>query len=145
MKKIISLLAVITLLFCLSACGKSDDTVYEGDGTNNTATVDLTTLSSTMVYSEVSQMMTHPETYEGKTIVMNGVCSLYYNTEDQEKTYYACVIKDATACCSQGLEFVLKDGQKYPELDTEIKVKGVFSSYNEDGQTYYHISDAELL
>ena len=144
MKKILSVLMCLVVFICLTACGQNKETVYEGEG-NNSAVVDLTKLSSTMVYSEVSQMMERPDDYIGKTIIMNGVCTLYYNTTDESQTYYACLIKDATACCSQGLEFTLTDGQEYPPLDSEIKVKGVFASYEEDGQTYYHIADAKIL
>lgn len=62
--------------------------------------------------------------------------------------YYACVIADATACCSQGLEFVLEGDytypDDYPELGTDITVVGTFDTYDENGQTYCHLIDAKL-
>ena len=149
MKKLISVILCIVCLLCLAACGnKSEGTVYEGGGTSSTdpkdVTVDLTRMSATMVYSEVSQMMTKPQSYIGNTIIMNGTFSLYYN-DDKTKSYAACIVKDATACCSQGLEFLLKDGIEYPKLDDQITVKGVFELYDEDGTQYARIKDAELL
>nr|MCR5716177.1 hypothetical protein [Lachnospiraceae bacterium] len=72
-----------------------------GDGSVD---VDLTTLSSTMVYSEVYNMMVSPDAYVGKTIRMSGLMSIFLD-EATEKYYYACIIQDATACCAQGIEF----------------------------------------
>lgn len=57
--------------------------------------VDLTALSSTMVYSEVYNMMTSPEDYIGKTVKMKGMYSVYHD-ESTDKYYFACIIKDAT-------------------------------------------------
>ena len=68
--------------------------------------VDLTTMSSTMVYSEVSNMITDPDSYRGKTVCMNGTFSIY---DSGEKVYFACLIAEATACFSNGIEF-LREG-----------------------------------
>ena len=57
--------------------------------------VDLTALSSTMVYSEVYNMMTSPEDYIGKTVKMKGMYSVYHD-ESTDKYCFACIIKDAT-------------------------------------------------
>lgn len=108
--------------------------------------VDLTTLSSTMVYSEVYNMMYEPNRYVGKRIKMNGQFAVYEDP-NTGAVYTACIIMDATACCSQGLEFVLA-GEKtypddYPELGSEITVTGTFQLYDENGATYCHLVDAD--
>lgn len=63
--------------------------------------------------------------------------------------YFACIIQDATACCAQGIEFVLTDDyiypDDYPEADTEICVVGVFDTYEEKGYTYCTLREASLL
>ncbi len=82
--------------------------------------VDLTSLSSTMVYSEVFNMMYEPEDYIGKTIRMEGIFSAYHD-KNTGNDYYSCIIQDATACRAQGMEFVLADEKAYPEQG------GVFS------------------
>lgn len=101
--------------------------------------VDLTTLSSTMVYSEVYNMMIMPEDYMGKTIKMNGMFS-YMTDETTGNEYYACIIMDATACCSQGIEFELAGDytypDDYPEIGGDITVTGTFDVYEEDGYKY---------
>lgn len=149
MKRFLSLVLSLVFIFALSACGgNKTEKVYEGNGKSAEATettVDLTVMNSTMVYAEVSQMMSNPEKYIGKKIKMSGTFTLYYNQDDETKTYYACIVKDATACCQQGLEFILKDGYEYPELDTEITVEGKFEIYDEDGNKYCRIADADLL
>ncbi|MBQ6441943.1 MAG: zinc ABC transporter substrate-binding protein [Lachnospiraceae bacterium] len=109
--------------------------------------VDLTTLSSTMVYAEVYNMMVQPEDYTGKTVKMDGLFSSYHD-EQTGKDYFACTIMDATACCSQGIEFVLTDDyvypDDYPEEGGEICVCGVFDTYQEGDYTYCTLRDATL-
>ena len=105
--------------------------------------VDLAAMSSTMVYSEVYSMMTHPQDYVGKTMRMHGIfaCS-------EGNLYYFCVIQDATACCGQGIEFILKGDPPYPlgypQVGEEFTVTGVFEDYQEGPNTYYHLRDAVL-
>lgn len=138
------------LLLTVSSCGepKKTDSVNTFQ-TENTSEidVDLTELSSTMVYSEVYNMVVTPEAYVGKTIKMRGKFS-YYEDPQSEKQYFACVIVDATACCAQGLEFVLRGDYTYPDdyptADSEITVIGTFEVYQEDGAEYYRLVDAVL-
>lgn len=110
--------------------------------------VDLTTLSSTMVYSEVLNIMTAPETYVGKTVKMKGYFG-YYHDENTDKYYFACMIPDATACCAQGIEFILTDEylfpDDYPEEGEVVTVAGEFMIYEEDGSTYFTLKDSKLL
>ena len=48
------------------------------------------------------------------------------------------------ACCSQGIEFVLKHG-KYPTKGKTITVEGVFNTYRENGYVYCQLTDAKIL
>ncbi|MBR5360245.1 MAG: hypothetical protein IK123_05075, partial [Lachnospiraceae bacterium] len=108
--------------------------------------VDLTVLSSTMVYSEVYNMMYLPEEYIGKTIKMRGMFS-YYHDDATGKDYYACIIQDATACCAQGIEFELEgehSPDEYPEEGEEVTVCGVFDTYVEDEYTYCTLRNAHF-
>lgn len=120
---------------------------YEPAQTSGEPDVDLTTLSSTMVYSEIYNMMYEPDRYVGKRIKMNGQFAVYGNP-NTGAVYTACIIMDATACCSQGLEFVLAGEHSYPaddpELGTEITVVGTFQTYEENGYMYCHLVDAEM-
>lgn len=109
--------------------------------------VDLTVLSSTMVYSEVYNMMVSPDNYKGKTVKMKGQFVPYYD-EATGKYYFACFIFDASACCSQGIEFILTDDYSYPEDypqegDT-ICVVGTFDTYMEGEYMYCTLRSAVL-
>lgn len=124
-----------------------EETESENGNMNNGKSVDLTILSSTMVYSEVYNMMVTPEDYVGGTVKMKGQFAVYEDTNNN-KNYYAVVIADATACCQQGLEFVL-DGDyqypnDYPEQGAEITVTGTFQTYEEDGNKYCHLVDGKM-
>lgn len=115
--------------------------------------VDLTVLSSTMVYSEVYNMLYNdPAHYLGKTVKAKGTFSIYQLVTDgvlqPDPVSYACIISDAAACCAEGMEFVLEGDytypDDYPELGAEITVIGEFQSYEENGMTWYHLVNARL-
>ena len=176
MKKLLVLLTAALVLFSLVSCSSSEsrggvqnnsktvDDVLNAAGETTAAEtaapaetsvaptdsgeydVDLTKLNSTMVYSEVYNMMIEPDSYVGKKIKMAGTFAVY---QGETQNYYACLIKDATACCSQGIEFVLTEERsfpdEYPDLGDEITVTGVFETYEEDSIKYIHLINAELI
>lgn len=171
MKKIFHLLLVAALIVSLSACGNNETpqntqkpSVSSGNTQNSTTVnepqtpssqpqvsddldVDLTRLSSTMVYSEVYNMMYTPNDYIGKTVKMKGQFA-YYEDPETKAQYFACIIADATACCSQGLEFILTGEHTYPndypEVGSEITVTGTFELYTENGFQYCRLKDAVM-
>ena len=108
--------------------------------------VDLTVMSATMVYSEVYQMMYYPETYVGKVIKIKGQ---YAISEMGDMRYDLCIIKDATACCAQGMEFLLTDAyvypKDYPEVGDEIELVGTFDTYYEGEYLYCTLRNSTLL
>ncbi|MCR5595777.1 MAG: hypothetical protein K6G12_08010 [Lachnospiraceae bacterium] len=109
--------------------------------------VDLSLLTGDMVYAEVYNIMVAPEDYIGKTIRMQGTYLPYYD-ETKDKYYFSCIIKDAMACCAQGIEFELTDDytfpDDYPNEDSEIMVTGTFDTYEEDGGMYCTLREATL-
>ena len=168
MKKLFHLLLITVLIVSLSACGNNETpqntqkpSVSSGNTQNSTTVtddlskpqissnldVDLTKLSSTMVYSEVYNMMYTPDDYIGKTVKMKGQFA-YYEDPETKAQYFACIIADATACCSQGLEFILTGEHTYPtdypELGSEITVTGTFEVYTENGFQYCRLKDATM-
>lgn len=123
-------------------------TASEPEQSTDGIDVDLTKLSSTMVYSEVYNMMVFPDDYIGKTVKMNGAF-VYYEDPETKNQYFACIIADATACCSQGLEFILAGEHTYPddypEVYSEITVTGIFETYEENGYLYCRLVDATIV
>ncbi len=137
MKKLLIVTCFLCLFCTFSACAvKTVQPVASSD-----PDVDLTTLSSTMVYGEVYNMMNRPEDYMGKTIKARGpyYSSLFVQTG---LYYHFILIEDAAACCQQGLEFIW-EGRDYPDgfpaNNTQIEVTGVFGEYEELGETYYYL------
>ena len=120
---------------------------------SNTVDVDLTALSSTMVYAEVYNMLVNPDEYIGKTIKMAGAFEIYQLVTDgvlvEDPVAYACIIEDATACCTEGIEFVLADARTYPDdyppLGTQITVTGEWQPYEDNGETWYHLVGATIV
>ncbi len=110
--------------------------------------VDLTAMSSSVVYSAVYDMITNPASYIGKVIKMTGPIAMYQDPSS-DKRYFACIIRDATACCAQGMEFELGSRysypEDYPELGTEVTVVGTFDTYTEGQYQYCTLRNASLL
>ena len=156
MKKTLAVLLISLTLFCISGCGKGETPVVPASASPaaedpDAVDVDLTKLSSTMVYSEVYAMASEPEQYKGKTVKMRGS---FATQEYNGARLYACIVQDATACCAQGLEFEPGDAyvypDDYPEPGKEITVLGTFDSYREDAgngnyYVYLVLRNAKLL
>lgn len=109
---------------------------------------DLTQMNSVVVYSEVYNMLVDAPSYVGKVVKMKGYTNVFIDPNTR-KVYYACIIMDATACCAQGIEFILSDEydkyKDYPLQNEEITIVGVVSTYLEGGTSYLTLKDAELV
>ena len=181
MKKLFCVVLIVLTLSSLSACGSEKDkrttdnqapnpSVSQNQTTEKSSEsapttsksaqsadgidVDLTKLSSTMVYSEVYNMMYTPDDYIGKTVKIKGQFAIgyVYNTDgtpDESTARFTCVIADATACCSQGLEFALAGRpvypDEYPERWAESSVERTLEGYEEDGCRYDRLDNATCV
>ena len=118
------------------------------DSDTGGADIDLTELSSNMVYATVFDMLYEPEMYVGKVVKMEGTFNSLY-AQEYDRYLFACIISDATACCSQGIEFIPADGYRYPddfpEAGGNVTVTGVFEILEEDGEKYVALTDARML
>lgn len=103
---------VIVAVLCLFAFATSS--IASETNSANHIDIDLSRMSATMVYSVVFQMVTEPQKYVGKRIKMKGAFSSYKD-EETGRRFFGCVIKDALACCSQGLAFETFKPRKYPK------------------------------
>lgn len=156
MKKIIAIMLVLVLALSFVACSKNSDKNEDSNSRTTTKAtettteaksvdLDLTQLSSTLIYSEVYNMLITPDDYKGKIIKMKGQFN-QYTDEQTGKTYNAVIIPDATACCQQGLEFELSD-KTNPNFEqgAEITVVGTFDTYSEGELLYCHLKNAKII
>lgn len=106
--------------------------------------IDLTKMSSTMVYSTVFNMVNNPVNFVGKTMRMRGEYTTYHiSIEDPTQIIHACIVRDAAGCCSQGLEFVLSDGH-YPKGAGEITVVGTIAVQKIFGKYVCYLKESAL-
>ena len=128
-----------------------DSTEAESESVKKDGEVDydLTVMGADMVYATVYQMMRDPKSYIGKSFKIRGN---YYSSysKDKDVYYHFCMIKDAAACCAQGLELLWADEkmnrhENCPEEDTLVTVEGVFETYEEGPNTYGRIKDAKIV
>ena len=166
MKRVFCVVLIFLAFVSLVGCGHGDSSYSESNVSAAQSTakgsqkanytpaqstegidIDLTRFSSTMIYSEVYNMMYAPDSYIGKTVRMSGMF-VYYEDPETKNRYFSCIIADATACCSQGLEFVLSGEHiypdDYPEIYSEITVTGTFEVYEENGLKFCRLVNAVI-
>ena len=122
------MIACVAMSF--AACGKSSKA---GD-----VDVDLTTMSSTMVYSYVADMLANPDNYKGQIVRMDG---------DSNTTHggtHSCIVYDALGCCTEGIEYLLPDEESYPDDGDAITVVGTFATYTKGEGKYFVLIDSVL-
>lgn len=97
--------------------------------------LDLTKFSANMIYAEIYNMELSPEDYKGKIIKLTGEYVHFPKDVDQngnptsEEEVYACMIRDAMACCATGIEFIPEKDSSFwtnaPEDGSEITITGL--------------------
>ncbi|MBQ8928595.1 MAG: hypothetical protein IJ055_10045 [Oscillospiraceae bacterium] len=155
------LLLCLPLLCCLTACSspvQEAPAVQESvqsdaapdfsalPGADPSVDIDLTAMSGTMVYSQVYDMAYAPDAYIGRSVKVTGPFAVYHD-ESNGQDYFAVLIPDAAACCTQGMEFDWEGHtypDDYPEEGSQITVSGTFSTYEENGTTYCCLLHAQL-
>ena len=141
---------IITLLAFVAVCIGITLHIVSGNSSkaDKSVDIDLSTMSATAIYSEVSNMMTDPKKYVGKTIKVKGYYTVSIDPSTGERHTY-CLIPDATECCQQGLLFKLKKGEasKLPAEDKRFVISGKFTlkTLPEDkNATYVELENAKI-
>lgn len=147
-------LSVITMTEDAEETTETETTTTEVTAEDSTipgVDYDLTSMSKDMVYATIYQVMYEPDKYVGKVFRVQGPYYPVY-VDETGKYYHYCLIQDAAACCTQGMEFVWEDGShiypdEYPAENTEITVQGTFEIYTEDEDSsfvYFRLNPATL-
>lgn len=134
----------------VSGDSSQENSAVKGDSTASDREVDLdlTKMDGTMVYSTVYDMVSNPDSYIGKTVRVKGNFTSSYD-ETTKTNYFFVLVGDATACCSQGLEFIWDDNShtypgEYPADNAEIQICGTFGQYDENGNKFYYVAADEM-
>jgi hypothetical protein len=141
-KKTLHFLFMVFLIsFLVTGCGG------DGGSEGGSVDVDLSALSSIMLFAEMTNIMNDPQNYLGQTIRIDGEY-INFHSEESDRYLHFVIILDEQGCCSQGFEFRVSDEFQAPEdfLDEEdlIQVVGVFQSCDESGRTIYYLAVEEL-
>lgn len=138
MKRFLLALLSVLLLSCSSAKKPAD---------TSSADVDFTTMSKTIIFATMVNMIENPQEHIGQSVKMPGLFSVDVN--DDGSSYVECYVMDGTQCCSQGIEVRFaskKDDERAQELDqSEAVIYGIFDTYREDGHTYCVLKDTVIL
>ena len=153
MKKLLIFVLLISLFACNSS--KKEESVIEEVEIpqeeeivqEEEKVMDLTFMTGTVIYAEVVNMLTNPSEYANKRIKIKGLFATGKDNEDN--LIFGCLIPDATACCAQGIQFVLVDEYRYPydypELGEDIVVEGDFYYEVYDDYNLVRLDNAILL
>ena len=111
MKKFITVLLAVLMLTCLVACGEQSDSNL----------IDLTSMSDTMIQTQMSNMSAFPDTFGGKTVKMQGFIAI--NTTG-DVVY--CVYSDPTGCCTRVMVLDWPEGSNIPDASKTVTVEGTY-------------------
>lgn len=144
--------AALFLILTLMGCGRTQPANMQNVSSSGAAEsaekaqpydLDLLSCGPKEVYSEVYGMMNRPEEFIGKRIRMVGVVACY---PYPDHTVYGCIIADATACCKDGMEFVLAEDrpENYPAPGSQIVVSGYYETYPAGNFTFCRLADCRV-
>ena len=109
--------------------------------------VDLTAMSSTMVFAEVTQMTRTPTQYDGAQVTMRGFLMVYDVDPSTGVGNYSCLVQDATKCCQRGLAFTVTsplDDTSMLVEGNEVIIRGTFEIYEIGGRRFVRIADCTI-
>ena len=158
---ILAAVCAITLAGCKGADGSGSGGGGSGDNTGDSTSgaptpeakidIDFTAMNNIMIGAQAQEVLDNaPQKYAGQTFKVRGV---YGNAEVEGEFLHAAFVIDENSCCvTATFEFIL-DGERlsldrYPEIDAEIEITGVYRSYADidvDRDGYYLDVDEIVL
>ncbi len=142
MKKLFSLLLTVLMVLTLAACG--NEPADDHNDVNSGSPKDLTVLTAEEACHELYHILGEPDKLVGTEIKMSGEYVALEGTE-AGVVYHICVVSDPDTGESQGMEFILMDGAVYPDLGDTFTLAGTLEIYEENGDHYCHLVDAEIV
>ena len=127
----------ITPLIPIPSTTPTTDTYFDEHFDEIVCDLDLTSMSTTMIFAQVNDFYTNGENYVDKIIKIKGLYIEDYR-EEIDTTYKMLIVSDVTGCCVIGVDVVLPDNMSYPSPGTfialvgsiEVIANGVFNQVN---------------
>ncbi len=136
-------LLVIAVFF--SACSSESDMKKESNESLDDIDYDLRTMSETMVYSHIFDLMLNPTEYENTRFIINGSLEEKLDLNTGE-TFYVIFIEDAAACCVQGLEVVFPEDVSIPIfLPQTVNLQGTIGVYEFNNSDFAFVNAEEFI
>ena len=146
MKKIISVLLCLTLLFAFAGCSKADDSNTEtvnNEEKKQSQTIEMILTPAEYVLYQNIFFNNQADDYVDKEVTKHGIFTMLYDEYSSMTRYYVWGYNDSTKCCDWQWEFVPQDAKNLPNPGSTIDVTGVFAK-NDKGLDGYRIENAEI-
>ena len=143
-KRIFSFISIILVIILSFNSFASNATRVNNSNATKPKTNNLVKLNQTMLYSQLVNIAENYESYLGKKIRLAGTMNV---ASGEDTNYFIVECSDVTACCNQGLEFIIKGGstkiEDYPKTGDRVLVNGTLEKYYEGSKPYIHLVNSE--
>lgn len=148
MKKIISVLLCLTLLFAFAGCSKADDSNAQPNKSEEKAepqsqTIEMVLTPAEYVLYQNIFFNDQAGDYVDKEVTKHGIFTILYDEYNSTNRYYVWGYNDSTKCCDWQWEFVPQDTKNLPNPGSTVDVTGTFVK-NEKALDGYRIENAKV-
>ncbi|MFI3326428.1 MAG: hypothetical protein R3Y35_09670 [Clostridia bacterium] len=140
MKRKITVLGLACLMLFLTACSSQSDSGTTADLENYTIDYDLTSVSDTVMLSQIINLIYAPEEYENTFFKVTGMFQEYELTDSDDMIYFI-VIYDEAGCCPYGVELRFTEEIDLPENYEEITIEAL--ALLDSGYSYLQVLTLE--
>lgn len=145
MKKIISLLLCVAVIFAFAGCSNNNDSNNEPDTDNNAVSQAMETILTPSEYVLYQNIFFNEQAgdYVNKEVTKHGIFTILYDEYNSMTRYYVWGYNDNTKCCDWQWEFVPSDKSELPNIGSTVTVSGMFVE-NENALDKYWIENASV-
>ncbi|MGN0458770.1 MAG: hypothetical protein ACI4IL_07365 [Eubacterium sp.] len=145
MKKLLSVLLCLAIIFAFVGCSKSDDSNIQADTSEKNTSQTVETILTPAEYVLYQNIFYNNQAgdYVNKEITKHGIFTILYDEYNSMTRYYVWGYNDNTKCCDWQWEIVPTDTANLPNAGSTINVTGTFAE-NENALDGYWIENAKI-
>ncbi|MGN0462238.1 MAG: hypothetical protein ACI4HZ_07315 [Ruminococcus sp.] len=145
MKKVISTLLCLSIIFAFVGCSKSEDTNTQPNTTQEEISQTVETILTPAEYVLYQNVFYNEQAgdYVYKEVTKHGIFTVLYDEYNSVTRYYVWGYNDNTKCCDWQWEIVPNDTSNLPNAGSTIDVTGTFTE-NENALDGYWIENAKI-